>query len=352
MDDTLTPTSMRSSRRRDDVEHAGRAGLLAALVMLAVQLIWRLELVEGRGRPGVPRVHRRRDCPGSHRSRSSARRPRTTEVSPRRRSSRRCLVGIVAIGLPLRDGRRLAQPRIGRGAAGRVIAGLVVAAALWLVTLVVVMPIAHLGSFARESSYTSDILTQLTVTFASSACSGRCFARPAEAAGRQRGASWSPAEPAGAGAWGVGTLVATITVDGRDLAVGEPAQATAIGTTHDRHRSQSSADDIVATSGRFKASIPTRAHRRDTPGVGGVAAMDETRARRGHDRYSRSSTTAGKISPVLTEVTISITSRRTSRIRPLAAKAGRSRCRDRSTLRSSSPTTRSWPRRRHSRSPR
>src|SRR5215217_1131434 len=42
MDDTLTPTSMRSSRRRDDVEHAGRAGLLAALVMLAVQLIWRL----------------------------------------------------------------------------------------------------------------------------------------------------------------------------------------------------------------------------------------------------------------------------------------------------------------------
>jgi DMSO/TMAO reductase YedYZ molybdopterin-dependent catalytic subunit len=77
-----------------------------------------------------------------------------------------CVIGIVAIG-PIAGQRALmftgkSFPSLGR----RLFAGLTVAAALLLIVMLVILPIANLGMFASDSSYQSDILLQLTVTFA------------------------------------------------------------------------------------------------------------------------------------------------------------------------------------------
>ncbi|MDQ2684042.1 MAG: molybdopterin-dependent oxidoreductase, partial [Chloroflexota bacterium] len=77
-----------------------------------------------------------------------------------------CVIGVVIVGI---GAGRLAlaltreqSPNFGR----RLVSGLVVAAGLLAVALLVILPIANLGVWARESSYTGDILTQLIITFA------------------------------------------------------------------------------------------------------------------------------------------------------------------------------------------
>ena len=135
----VTTSSTPDAQAARRVGHARRPAHLA------------LELVERRRRPGVPGIHQSPRFPASHRSRSSGRRICC------RKSRRGGVGGDRRDRGPIPVAGWLSR-RMGRGAAGRVIAGLVVAAALLLVTLVVVMPIAHL---ARVIAATRAILTQL-----------------------------------------------------------------------------------------------------------------------------------------------------------------------------------------------
>lgn len=76
-----------------------------------------------------------------------------------------CVIGIVALG-PVAGQRALALTRSSQPSfVRRLGAGLVVATVLLAIALIVILPIANLGVFARESSYQSDILTQLLITF-------------------------------------------------------------------------------------------------------------------------------------------------------------------------------------------
>ena len=139
--------------------------MVAALVMVAVQLAWRVLDSENNVVQAFPEF-------------IATAIARLTPISwfgtvtetygslAKRSLLAACVVGVVLVGI---GAGRLAltlareqSPTFGR----RLISGLIVAAGLLAIALVVILPIANLGVAARESSYTSDILTQLIVTFA------------------------------------------------------------------------------------------------------------------------------------------------------------------------------------------
>lgn len=144
---------------------AAGAGLIAAMVMVAVQLLWRVMDSKDNVVQAFPEF-------------IAAAIARLTPLSffgsvtenygslAKKSLLTVCIIGVIAIGPAA--GRwaftltRERSPSFWR----RLGAGLVVAAGLLAVVLLVVMPIANLGIAARDSSYTSDILTQLFVTFA------------------------------------------------------------------------------------------------------------------------------------------------------------------------------------------
>jgi len=286
MDDTLTSTSMRSSRRRDDVEHAGRAGLLAALVMLAVQLIWRLNW----SKDGVVQAFPEFIVAAISRLTPLAVFGAATEnygSLAKKTLLAAVLVGIVAIGFRSGMVAGWLSRRMGLGAAGRVIAGLIVAAVLLLFTLVVVMPIAHLGLFARDSSYTSDILTQLVTTFALFGVLWAVFAAPRLSESEvdlREGELVSRRNLLGQAAWGVGTIAAAIAVAGATWRLVSPRKQRVNAAA------QQSTQDILATAEADAASREATAQAQ--------AAMQEADA----ETLFAQLDTDGKISPVLTEV--------------------------------------------------
>ncbi len=231
--------------RRSAAAHAGRAGLLAALVMLAVQLIWRLNwshngVVQAFPEFVVAAISRLTPLSvfgaATENYGSLAKKMLFASV----------LLGIAGVGFRSGSVAGWLSNRIDRGAAGRFISGLVVAATLWLVTLVGIMPIAHLGLFATGSSYTNDILFQLTITFALFGLLWAAFASPelAESDARDAGGDLvSRRSLFGQGAWGLGTIAAAIVVgaSGWRLISPRKMRATASSTP------ASTVDDIVAT---------------------------------------------------------------------------------------------------------
>ncbi|MDP9362668.1 MAG: hypothetical protein M3Q10_00300, partial [Chloroflexota bacterium] len=78
------------------------------------------------------------------------------------------LIGTIAAGAEAGGwAARLADGgRLGVGFAGRLAAGVIVTAALLLLSLVTVLPVANLGFFAAESSRQGAVLVQLATTFA------------------------------------------------------------------------------------------------------------------------------------------------------------------------------------------
>jgi DMSO/TMAO reductase YedYZ molybdopterin-dependent catalytic subunit len=78
------------------------------------------------------------------------------------------LIGIVAVGYEAGAiaHRLFASGRLGDGFGGRLLAGLAIAAVLFLFTNLVILPIAYLGFFAGSSRNGSEIIVQLAVTFA------------------------------------------------------------------------------------------------------------------------------------------------------------------------------------------
>src|SRR5215211_4389504 len=192
---------------------AGQAGLLAALLMLAVQLVWRLNwsqngVVQAFPEFIVAAISRLTPLSifGAATENYGGNAKKTLFVA--------VLFGIVAVGYQAGRVAGWLSRRIDRGAGGRFAAGFAVAGALLLFTLAVVMPIAHLGFFASDSSYTNDILVQSVVTFALFAVAWALLAAPAvtravEPTGLD---TLSRRAALGRAGWGVATLAAVATV--------------------------------------------------------------------------------------------------------------------------------------------
>ncbi len=152
-----------------DTTGAGRraagAGLIAAMVMVSVQLLWRVMDSKDNVVQAFPEF-------------IATAIARLTPLSffgsvtenygslAKQSLLTVCIIGVVAVGPAAGKWAfaltRERSPSFGR----RLMAGLVVAAGLLAVALLVILPIANLGIAARDSSYTSEILTQLFITFA------------------------------------------------------------------------------------------------------------------------------------------------------------------------------------------
>ena len=284
MVDLPNSNAMPSSPRPAVAEHAGRAGLLASLVMLAAQLIWRLNW----SKDGVVQAFPEFIVAAISRLTPLSVFGAATEnygSLAKKSLFAAVLLGIVAVGFRSGLAAGWLSRRVGLGAVGRVIAGLLVAAALLLVTLVVVMPIAHLGLFARDSSYTSDILTQLVTTFALFGVLWAIFAAPRLSESDvdvREGELVSRRNLLGQAAWGAGTIAAAIAVAGATWRLVNPRERRANAAAE----LQQSAEDIVATAEAEAASREATAQ--------AMAANTET--------LFAQLDAEGTISPVLTEV--------------------------------------------------
>lgn len=239
-----------ASTRRSIAEQTGRAGMLAALVMLAVQLIWRLNWSEN----GVVQAFPEFIVAAISRLTPLSIFGAATEnygSLAKKTLFAAVLIGIVAVGFRAGQSAGWLSRRIGHDGFGRLVAGLIVAAVLWLFTMLVVMPIAYLGVFATKSSYTNDILVQLSVTFALFGVLWAVFAAPRLAdteVDMEQGELVTRRSVLGGAAWGVGTLAAAVTVGGAAWRLVNPraARGTAITTTTTT-TTTNSVDGIVAT---------------------------------------------------------------------------------------------------------
>lgn len=146
------------------IDYAGQAGFLAAIVMVAVQLIWRL----GWSRNGVVQAFPEFVVAAISRLTPIALFGAATETYGSL-AKKALLVGVVlAIGaVGMWGGRAAARlaGRFGTHFGGRLAAASIVGGMFLLVTLVVILPLANLGYFARRNSDATAILLQLVVTF-------------------------------------------------------------------------------------------------------------------------------------------------------------------------------------------
>lgn len=176
---SMTGRPSRAEAAAPTLFHTGQAGLAATLVMLAVQMVWRLHwstngVVQAFPEFVVAMVSRLTPLSvfGAATENYGGNAKKALFVT--------ILVVIAAVGYRGGQVAGLISRRIGQGLLGRLVSGLLVAAALWLVTMVVIIPIAHLGFFASKSSYSHDIRTQLTVTFAIFGAAWALFTWPSE----------------------------------------------------------------------------------------------------------------------------------------------------------------------------
>jgi len=147
------------------IEQAGQAGFLAATIMLAVQLIWRLNWSHNGVVQAFPEFV---VAAASRLTPLSVFGAATENYGSLAKKTLLVSVVLVIAGVGMWGGRlagRLTR-KTGTNFAGRLAASGIVATGLLLVTGLVILPIAHLGVFARDSSYTNDILLQLIVTAA------------------------------------------------------------------------------------------------------------------------------------------------------------------------------------------
>jgi DMSO/TMAO reductase YedYZ molybdopterin-dependent catalytic subunit len=147
------------------IEKAGQAGFLAAVIMVAVQLLWRLNWSHNGVVQAFPEFV---VAAASRLTPLSIFGAATENYGSLAKKTLLVTVVLVITGVGMWGGRvagRLTR-RTGTTFAGRLAAGGIVVTALFLFTGLVILPIAHLGAFARDSSYTNDILLQLIATAA------------------------------------------------------------------------------------------------------------------------------------------------------------------------------------------
>ena len=173
-------TTRPQPRANRSIRRAGNAGALAAAIMLAVQLTWRLSAPGD----GVVQAFPEFIVAAIARLTPMAIFGAATETYgslAKKSLFLAVLAGIILVGALAGQ----AAARLVRGDAytNRLRAGSIVAAALFGVTGLVILPIAHLGLFAERSSYTDDILVQLVVTFMIYPLAWAAFSAPAFAKG-------------------------------------------------------------------------------------------------------------------------------------------------------------------------
>lgn len=289
---------------RPVVEQAGRAGTLAALIMLAVQLIWRLNWSEN----GVVQAFPEFVVAAISRLTPLSVFGAATEnygSMAKKTLFAAVLIGIVAVGFRAGAVAGWLGRRIDRGAPGRLGAGLVVAATLWLVTMIVILPIAHLGFFASKSSYTGDIRTQLTVTFALFGVLWAVFSAPRLAEQpieRPLDETYSRRAVLAQAGWAFGMLAAALAVGASGWRLVNPRRSSAGRVTSTI--TESTTQGIVATQRALQGNpLPT-----PTPEPAATEAPQESAALQADATptdpidYFAELDAEGKITPVLTEV--------------------------------------------------
>jgi DMSO/TMAO reductase YedYZ molybdopterin-dependent catalytic subunit len=239
--------------RRLAAAQAGRAGTLATLIMLAVQLIWRLNW----SKDGVVQAFPEFVVAAVSRLTPLSVFGAATEnygSLAKKSLFAAVLIAIVGVGSGAGFAAGWLSRRFDRGAVGRLVAGMLVAAALWLVTFCVVMPIAHLGFFAAESSYTSDILVQITSTFALFGVLWTIFSAPRAVEVQARTATGelvSRRAVLSQGGWALATLTAALAVGGSAWRLINPRKrsiaAVTTSTTTTTTAGETTVQSIVAT---------------------------------------------------------------------------------------------------------
>jgi DMSO/TMAO reductase YedYZ molybdopterin-dependent catalytic subunit len=144
---------------------AAVAGGVAAIVMLAVQLVWRLTGGSEGTVPSLPEVivaAMARLTPlsvfGAATENFGSLAKKTLFVS--------VLIGIIAIGALAGNWAGRLTRQLPSGFGMQIVTGLLVAAGLFLFTMLVVAPVAHLGMFAENSRQATALQLQLGLTFA------------------------------------------------------------------------------------------------------------------------------------------------------------------------------------------
>lgn len=217
---------------------SNQAGWLAALVMVSAQLVWRLAGEAG----GVVQAFPEFVLAAIARLTPLSVFGAATENYGG--SAKKMLFILVVLGIVAIGGwggvlaGRIAKTRAGLG--GRLLGGMATAAIFLLVAFVVILPIAHLGFFATDSSYTRDIVTQLVVTFA---LFGLLLALllPLPAVALASGGTVSRRDAISQGAWGIASLAGLASVVGLTWRLLSPR------STGDPVVQRQTATDIVAT---------------------------------------------------------------------------------------------------------
>ena len=197
-----------ASFRGSPVSHAGRAGFVAALIMLGVQLLWRNEWSKGGMIHSFPEFIVAAVARLTPLSLFGA---ITENVDSLAKKSLfvTILVATAAVGYGAGVLAERLSRRIAPGIVGRLAAGFAVTGGLILVTGLVVLPVSHNGVFATDNSHTGGVLLRLTVTFAIYAVVWALLATTAV-----DGKAAPASEPVSRrvalrrGAWGVATLAA------------------------------------------------------------------------------------------------------------------------------------------------
>lgn len=308
-DDRTLPASSVSHPRERAVApvaaRAGQAGFLAALIMLAAQLFWRLEW----SRDGVVQVFPEFIVAAIARLTPLSVFGAATETYgslAKKSLFVAVLIGIVAVGFQAGNVAERISRRFDRGAGGRLAAGGIVAGALFLFTLVVVMPIAYLGLFAVSSSYTGDILLHLIVTFAIFAVAWALLSAPRTSEAPVGDDTVTRREVVSAG-WAAATLAAVAAVGGMTWRIFNPVVRRAAETA----AGEGVADDIVATQrARQGFPLPTETPPAETPTpvVESAASRDvaslhaDVAAQEDPFALFQQLDAEGKITPLVTEV--------------------------------------------------
>ncbi|HEV2108891.1 MAG TPA: molybdopterin-dependent oxidoreductase [Thermomicrobiales bacterium] len=207
---------------------AAMAGALAALLMLAVQLVWRLTGGAEGTVPSLPEVivaAVARLTPlsvfGAATENFGSLAKKTLFVS--------VLIGIVAVGALAGTWAARIARRMRSGFGSHVAAGLLVALGLFLFTMLVVAPVAHLGTFGSDSRHATQLQLQLSITFVLFGLAWAWFApmrQPVAAGGLSEGLPISRRAVVGGGARATLALIGVSVVGASARRLFEPATAS------------------------------------------------------------------------------------------------------------------------------
>ena len=284
-----------ASFRGSPVSHAGRAGFVAALIMLGVQLLWRNEWSKGGMIHSFPEFIVAAVARLTPLSLFGA---ITENVDSLAKKSLfvTILVATAAVGYGAGVLAERLSRRIAPGIVGRLAAGFAVTGGLILVTGLVVLPVSHNGVFATDNSHTGGVLLRLTVTFAIYAVVWALLATTAV-----DGKAAPASEPVSRrvalrrGAWGVATLAALAGLGSTSWRLLNPAKEVVSDDPLGIVAQQRAAEVQPATAGPTPTRVAGAA-------VQDVAALNAVDAEQDSTALFAQLDAEQKLTPVLTAV--------------------------------------------------